>query len=86
VRPLAATHGAPRDLGQWPSSARASTLLLSLEALARWREHLALTLEETLPESWAYPELLEPADKAAPDAGYTDAPRAVSSAGRAGDS
>jgi hypothetical protein len=30
----------------------ASTLLLSLEALARWREHLALTMEDAAYESW----------------------------------
>jgi hypothetical protein len=30
----------------------ASTLLLSLEALARWREHLAMTMEDAAYESW----------------------------------
>jgi hypothetical protein len=30
----------------------ASTLLLSLEALARWREHLAATMEDAAYESW----------------------------------
>jgi hypothetical protein len=30
----------------------ASTLLLALEALARWREHLALTMEDAAYESW----------------------------------
>jgi hypothetical protein len=35
----------------------ASTLLLSLEALARWREHLALTREDEAYEPWPPPEL-----------------------------
>jgi hypothetical protein len=34
-----------RDPDLWPSVAQASALLLSLAALARLREHLALTLE-----------------------------------------
>ena len=85
MRPTAA-NSFSKDAGRWPSSAEASTLLLALEALARWREHVALTMEEALPEPWASLELLDPADDSAPDAGYTDAPRAVSSVGRAGDS
>jgi hypothetical protein len=52
VRPSAATHSAARDPEQWPSSVEASTLLLSLEALARWREHLAATTEDAAYESW----------------------------------
>jgi hypothetical protein len=75
VRPLAALNSSPEHAARWPSSAKASTLLLSLEALARWREHLALTMEEALPESWASLEFPEPADVSALDAGYTDAPR-----------
>ena len=58
MRPLAATGPTQRDLERrWPSCAEASTLLLSLEALARWREHLALTQDEDVPESLAYYEL-----------------------------
>ena len=34
-----------RDPDLWPSIAQASALLLSLAALARLREHLALTME-----------------------------------------
>jgi hypothetical protein len=34
-----------RDPDLWPSIAQASALLLSLAALARLREHLALTVE-----------------------------------------
>jgi hypothetical protein len=52
VTPSAMTHSTTRDPEQWPSSVRASTLLLSLEALARWREHLALTMEDASYESW----------------------------------
>jgi hypothetical protein len=52
VRPSAATHPAARDLEHWPSSVEASTLLLSLEALARWREHLAMAMEDASYESW----------------------------------
>jgi hypothetical protein len=60
---LAAFTPDPRDPRRWPSSVKASTLLLSLEALARWREHLALTMEDDLPEpqGW-YFERVDPAD------------------------
>jgi hypothetical protein len=61
VRPIAAINSAPDDAERWPSSAEASTLLLSLEALARWREHLAMTMQDALPEPWDYLELLDPA-------------------------
>jgi hypothetical protein len=84
VRPIAAINSAPDDAERWPSSAEASTLLFSLEALARWRQHLALTMEEALPEPWGYLELLDPAGDSSPDEGYTDAPWALSAAGRAG--
>ena len=43
-----------RDPDLWPSIAQASALLLSLVALARLREHLALTVERpvvALPET-----------------------------------
>ena len=50
MRPTAAINSAPADAERWPSSAKASALLLSLEALARWREHVALTSEDDLPE------------------------------------
>lgn len=59
---LAAVNPDPRDPQRWPSSVRASTLLLSLEALARWREHLALTMEDELPEPPGYPELFFPSE------------------------
>jgi hypothetical protein len=52
VRPSLATHPTARDPEYWPSSVDASTLLLSLEALARWREHLAMTMEDASYESW----------------------------------
>jgi hypothetical protein len=52
VRPSAATQSAARDPERWPSRVDASTLLLSLEALARWREHLAMTMEDAAYESW----------------------------------
>ena len=72
MRPTAASNSFSEDAERWPSAAQASTLLLALEALARWREHVSLT--SILPTIRR------------PDAGYTDAPRAVSSVGRAGDS
>jgi hypothetical protein len=52
VRPSATTQSTARDPERWPSRVEASTLLLSLEALARWREHLAGTMEGAAYESW----------------------------------
>jgi hypothetical protein len=51
VRPMEALNSLSEDAEHWPSSADASTLLLSLEALARWREHVALTGGDDMPES-----------------------------------
>jgi hypothetical protein len=51
-----------QDPALWPSAARASALLLSLEALARWREHVALTSEDDLPEPQGTFERADPVD------------------------
>jgi hypothetical protein len=59
VRYRAATHSQARDPKRWPSSVDASTLLLSLEALARWREHLALSREEEAVEARRFREVPE---------------------------
>ena len=69
MRPTAASNSFSEDAERWPSAAQASTLLLALEALARWREHVSLTMEEALPESWASLELLDSADDSAPRRG-----------------
>jgi hypothetical protein len=67
MRSTAAYRRPLRDPKRWPSRVEASTLLLSLEALARWREHLALTMEDAAAEPWPWREL--------PDLGNSPATR-----------
>lgn len=65
MTPTAAINSVPVNAERWPSSAKASALLLSFEALARWREHVALTGEDDRPEPHWYFGRVDPTDDSA---------------------